>query len=437
MQKSYLSTVVSTVEYLVTTAAVGSQPSSNLALLSTLFEKQRNTDAFLTGSSLFEWAKSEPWTDQCTNPRPDVQADIETDSESIELPNEGSSHSGLSHVFVNIVNGSEIVQSAVSSDTQQDAEVEAEMEVDDNPGSRVTLRNEKAREPNWSDQMFATFVLAPDLNDSGPSSNSVSDNTAPSASTHNASTTSAIPPHMSSTFDRQLSAKLHCLYGMPIDSIRKDSTARYDLRSETRPIHPYARSKVYDLRQHSDHTLWGPFTDDGSQNVDWEKIEAIMIILHHNMRISAEAHNVYESVLNLPSRPFTGVTPNSFVSTTQSVPMEPALPLEAKDPYHVTGTWMRVVCFLDYTDLYDFNFDNGEVEPDRPRGPIFKQEAVRLIVMKLRITKIQPPGEEDGQRLPVVHFKGTSSSLRPTWDPNAHSKIKGKFLTFSIRQIKS
>ena len=46
--------------------------------------------------------------------------------------------------------------------------------------------------------------------------------------------------------------------------------------------------------------------------------------------------------------------------------------------------------------------------------------------MKLRVTAIEPPGEEDGQALPVVHFQGTSRALNYSlWDPNASSDIRG------------
>ena len=68
--------------------------------------------------------------------------------------------------------------------------------------------------------------------------------------------------------------------------------------------------------------------------------------------------------------------------------------------------------------------------------------AIRLIKIKLQVTKIEPPGsgdegEEDdddgmdwsnfhGERLPVVHFRGNSRSLHASWDPNANSKIRGQ-----------
>jgi len=62
--------------------------------------------------------------------------------------------------------------------------------------------------------------------------------------------------------------------------------------------------------------------------------------------------------------------------------------------------------------------------------------------MELHATKIEPPGEDDGQSLPVVHFKGTSRSMHQSWDPNANSNIRGsvrltpegevRWTTFSI-----
>jgi hypothetical protein len=103
---------------------------------------------------------------------------------------------------------------------------------------------------------------------------------------------------------------------------------------------------------------------------------------------------------------------------------ELAPPLAALDPYGVTGTWRRVVCFLDYTDLYSFNF-----EPLLPREqehePIDTQEAIRLITLKIRVTAIEGPGPDDAQNMPVVHFTGTSRSMHTSWDPNANSKIRG------------
>lgn len=73
--------------------------------------------------------------------------------------------------------------------------------------------------------------------------------------------------------------------------------------------------------------------------------------------------------------------------------------------------------------------------------------AIRLIKIKLQVTKIEAPGsvsEDDewvsvdgdgqdwssfkGDRLPVVHFRGRSRSLHASWDPNANSAIRGTLL---------
>lgn len=259
---------------------------------------------------------------------------------------------------------------------------------------------------------------------------------------------------------QQLSARLHCLYGVPIDtppskcplsytnpSLRllslhhilypnsTESPASYhahmtrarDANSPV-PTHSYARARVYDLRRYTDGSFWGPFKDDGSGDVDWEKVEAVMVVLGYNLKRYVEKSNgCVEDVWDTPWR---GVGPHSYVSLPCARPdptRELGAPgdLESRDPYGVTGLWMRIVCFLDYNDLYAFNFAHTHWPADRERDPIDTEEAIRLIKLKLQVTKIEPPGEDDGQGLPVVTFKGTSKSMHASWDPNANSRIRG------------
>lgn len=187
----------------------------------------------------------------------------------------------------------------------------------------------------------------------------------------------------------------------------------------------YARSMVYDLRQYKDGNFWGPFMDDGSGDVDWEKVEAIMILLGYNLRLfSRRTAGGWPMFWDTP---FEGIVRNSFVSPPLKLPREePTPPIEALDPYQITGCWMRVVCFLDYTDLHHFNFGlNHVASDDEPRAPLDTEEAIRLITMGLAITKIEAPGKDDGQGLPVVHFSGQSRSMHASWDPNANSSIRG------------
>ena len=225
---------------------------------------------------------------------------------------------------------------------------------------------------------------------------------------------------------RQISAKLHCLYGVPVTYARNDKgkNSGYSLRSDTTAIHPFARSLVYDLRKRTEENFWGPFMDDGSQEVDWEKLEAIMVLLGYNIGQFASTYEMHESLIPEWETPFEGATPYSFVSPPYPIPEEPKLPLEAQDPYNISGTWMRVVCFLDYTELFSFNFSSQQNDL-QPRPPLDTEEAFRLIICKLNVTKIEEPGEGEGKGLPVVWFDGKSSSLRPSWDPNANSRIRG------------
>lgn len=178
-----------------------------------------------------------------------------------------------------------------------------------------------------------------------------------------------------------------------------------------------------------------------------------MIVLAHNLRTyTARTCRHFDFIW---TDHFQGCSPNSFVSRPVKVepinpvsnimqllmppipnniaPLynQPPLPPESKDPYGVTGTWRRIVCFLDYTDLYNFNFEIPSPPHGQPRDPIETQEATRLITIKMFVTKIEPPGPDDGQDLPVVHFNGKARSMHTAWDPNANSRIRG-----TVRQTK-
>ncbi|KOS18203.1 hypothetical protein ESCO_003216 [Escovopsis weberi] len=208
---------------------------------------------------------------------------------------------------------------------------------------------------------------------------------------------------------RQMSARLHCLYGPPILRVG---------RSRAMTTYPYACSQVYDLRGYTGLASWGPFMGDNSGNVDWEKVEAALIVLSHNMlerRLTRPFGHIWHS-------PFNGSWPDSFVSPKPADMSE----LDARDPFGVTGLWHRVVCFLDYNDFFTFNFpDSNIILSDAPRPPIHTEQAVRLILMRIHVTKIEDPPPEYRQDYPLVHFKGTSRPTDDAWDDNATSDIRG------------
>ncbi|ORY04973.1 hypothetical protein BCR34DRAFT_572371 [Clohesyomyces aquaticus] len=214
--------------------------------------------------------------------------------------------------------------------------------------------------------------------------------------------------------DRQLSAKLHCLYGVPTGAIGRRSLS----------THPYARSRVYDLRNYTDKTKWGPFRDDGSMRVDWEMLESIMIVLGYN---SANTCQRFTHKFKLIwGSPFGGIDRCGLIADyPASLPLELDIPLYLKDPYGVSGKWFRIVCFLDYTDLYAFNFGPIQPPPDAPREPIQTEEAIRHIIMDFRVTRVVPAGQFDNPALPIVHFTGSSRSVDAAWDPNANSRMRG------------
>ncbi|RMZ89481.1 hypothetical protein DV736_g3288, partial [Chaetothyriales sp. CBS 134916] len=172
---------------------------------------------------------------------------------------------------------------------------------------------------------------------------------------------------------RQASAKLFVYYGLEIEPPSFSVSA-----GKATAVHPYARSRVYDLRRYMATNMWGPFLDDGSEGVDWEKVQYILIDILYSFRQSTCAQ-YNRDVFNLP---FDGLAPDSHTS------VPPSRKTAAKDPYGVTGTWMRIVCFLDYSDLYGFNFGSPPLDWSEARPPIETREALRLIRLQLHVTRI-------------------------------------------------
>ncbi|KAL7922238.1 hypothetical protein ACQKWADRAFT_292859 [Trichoderma austrokoningii] len=218
-----------------------------------------------------------------------------------------------------------------------------------------------------------------------------------------------LPSDNWSKLQRQQSAKLHCLYGKPILQVGRLRSSR---------TYPYACAKVYNIRQHNAQNRWGPFMNDGSDRVDWEKVEAILIVLGENVY----AKKLTRLFSDIWDNPFSGSWKGSFMSP----PSLDIMSLAAMDPYGVTGTWYRVVCFLDYNDFFSHNF----TDPDRGRlGPRMLDvgEATRLIVMRIHITKFEQagPDSEYSTDLPIVHFEGVSRPLDDSWDDNASSDLRG------------
>jgi hypothetical protein len=82
---------------------------------------------------------------------------------------------------------------------------------------------------------------------------------------------------------------------------------------------------------------------------------------------------------------------------------------------------------LDYSDFFHFNFPVVDGLPrDVPRPPLDIGQATRLILMRMRVTKVEPPGVGDHPDYPVTYFEGFSRALDGSWDENADAGIRGR-----------
>lgn len=161
-------------------------------------------------------------------------------------------------------------------------------------------------------------------------------------------------------------------------------------------------------------------------------MEALMIDIGYNMTRSRECQMLAKDIW---TQPFEGAFPNSyqtkdlpkFMSPLPASPSDELSPSpELIDPYNITGTWARVVCFLDFTELFHYNFAHASSGPDIPRPPLASDEATRLLMMRIEATRVEGPGEhDDGQELPVVHFTGTARPVEAPSDMTHQATLRG------------
>lgn len=285
-----------------------------------------------------------------------------------------------------------------------------------------------------------------------------------------------------SVFLRQLSARLHVYSALPLE-VRE---SEYHDEEGSEYVHPYARSRVYDLRRYKRSNDWGPFMDDGSGRIDWEKVQSIWLVLGYGLRMLSERTNGSISGpdgwgmgINGEEGMWEGLGANSyevarFLEKTKrkaGVEEEESIAATAgsstgssgededrdargilngevpplswyeerftkncqeadfqrrqaefalQDPYGVTGTWMRIVNFLDYQDLFAFNFTGQHNLPESiEREPVTTAEAFRLIMLTLWITKIEWPDEDEDQASDWETVAGSSASQASTPAPSA------------------
>ncbi|KAF5375019.1 hypothetical protein D9758_000096 [Tetrapyrgos nigripes] len=168
-----------------------------------------------------------------------------------------------------------------------------------------------------------------------------------------------------------------------------------------------SRCYVYDFRRYNRYNDWGPFLPDG--NVNWVHVESMINVILMNLR-------------ELPDACITTLPPLGLEATRAfSAPGT----FRNEDWAGVEGTWRRYVSFMDYRDLFAFNYSNIA---SGPRNPSFFQdsrfcEATRLIEVKLHLIS---PDELSfsryefhssytqhvhNPRYPTLYFAGTTRGL--------------------------
>ncbi|KAL8688042.1 MAG: hypothetical protein Q9218_005944 [Villophora microphyllina] len=206
-----------------------------------------------------------------------------------------------------------------------------------------------------------------------------------------------------STCASQLSAKLHCLYGPDIDW--SEVGWRY-YESKEMALHACARSRVYDRRQYHQGNMMGPFLD-GSFEPDWEKLEAIQIVLTVHLHQSVDPYNADDDIVD-----YWDVAPFRGLQLTPHI--DPERPcgksLDMQDPYGISGTWTRVETFLERSEFGIFNIAKDDSAPNMPRPLLWDSEdwfsdGFMAHKMVLKVTGIVR-GNGSNQNLPDVHFAG-------------------------------
>ncbi|EIN13464.1 hypothetical protein PUNSTDRAFT_123480 [Punctularia strigosozonata HHB-11173 SS5] len=243
-----------------------------------------------------------------------------------------------------------------------------------------------------------------------------------------------------------------------IEETRQRFVLAQRLRRALRAVRVRARCFVYDLRHYTAENNYGPFNADGS--VNWIHVEAMITVIALNLR---DLPDLWRA--NRPPTGFDAARAYSAPGTAHLAPAPASLVLSgtavddgvgagevegksrdkgkgkqswefdsasgggeasgggglvlgarggARDWAGVGGRWKRFVCFMDYRDLYAFNYSTTM---SGPRDPGFFEdsqfmEATRQIVMQLSVDLDWDPdslGEVYPIGYPPIKFSGVSA----------------------------
>ncbi|KAF4623349.1 hypothetical protein D9613_002064 [Agrocybe pediades] len=196
--------------------------------------------------------------------------------------------------------------------------------------------------------------------------------------------------------EAQLHAQIRSYLALTIHPKQDESTLALFLeRRDT------SRAYVYNLEHYKATNQWGPFHTDGS--VNWTHVEYLQDVVSCNIR----------------------ELPGSWAQTRPPSCLDPPREgrasglMSEEDWAGVEGTWRRYVCFMDYRDLFAFNFTELAGGPKNPKffkDPRFR-EATRLIELKLHIARsselryYRPPTESHHPAYPTLCIGGSSKGV--------------------------
>ncbi|KAJ3556319.1 hypothetical protein NM688_g2093 [Phlebia brevispora] len=227
----------------------------------------------------------------------------------------------------------------------------------------------------------------------------------------------------------QLQARLRCYLGLTHQTGESDASRQFlkELRTKS-------RCYTYDLRKYNRETYWGPYlvwkrhpSDDGELVVNWEHIEHIMNVIIMNIRdVPSEWEDIW---------PKWGLDATRLYSAPGSTRSR-----DPRDWAGVEGLWRRVVCFMDYRDLFAFNFSAFNDGPLNPAyfatDPRFS-EAIRLMEYDIRLKGSSLVADRNAgssgvdyeysdPNYPTLYFQGTCRGLN-----NNSGSVEGSVRMFA------
>ncbi|KAI0803010.1 hypothetical protein BC629DRAFT_1591110 [Irpex lacteus] len=203
-----------------------------------------------------------------------------------------------------------------------------------------------------------------------------------------------------------------------------------------------ARCFVYNLQNYRDETRWGPYkvprksvsvsepSGEGAPEdtearepeliVNWEHVEHIRNVVFMNLR-------------GLPTHWRSSVIPKFDIQATRplSAPGYHSEKRNTRDWAGVEGVWRRVVCFMDYRDLFSFNYTS--VLGMRLQAAYFEQdfaEATRIVEAQFTFdeeaslaTELE---DDDDPEYPPIAFSGLARGVHLSRHSRVHGTIRKK-----------